>query len=357
MKKSFIKKTLAVTLAAMSIASMLTGCGGSSSSEAESAGTLNLYIWTEYVPESVIQGFEDETGITVNVSYYSSNEDLYAKLKSETAGTYDVIQPSDYMVEKMAEQGMLEEINKDALSNLGNIAAEYMDPSYDVGNLYSIPYMGGIAAIAVNTATVTEEITSYDDLFSTALAGEEVFLDDSRAIIGLTAKSLGYSMSTTDTAELDEIAAKLLTLKDNVKVYDSDSPKSVLISGDCSVGMIWNAEIAMAMEENPDIEIVFPEEGAYLFLDNWSIPTGAVNVTEAEMFIDYMLSAEASAACSEELPYLNPNTAACELLGDEYMNNEAKNIPAAEIAKGEYIQNLDTETQAIYEAMWTELKK
>lgn len=354
MKKSLWKKMVSLVVATSLVATVMVGCGSSSE---ESAGVLNMYIWTEYVPESVIEGFEEETGIQVNVSYYSSNEDLYAKLKSESEGTYDLIQPSDYMVEKMAEQGMLEEIDHDSLTNLENLSDAYMDPSYDPGNVYSIPFMGGLVAIAVNTSKITTEITSYDDIFDASLAGQAVVLDDSRAIIGLTAKSLGYSMSTTDETELAEIEEKLLTLKDIIKVYDSDSPKSVLITGDCGLGLVWNAEVALAMEENEDIEIVFPEEGAYMFLDNWSIPAGAVNTEEALAFIDYILSAEASAACSEELPYLNPNDAAIALLGDEYLNNIAKNIPSEEIAKGEFIQNLDTDTQAVYEAMWTELKK
>lgn len=354
MKKS-MRKLLAVLLTLVMTCSMLAGCGGSKA--AEDAGTLNLFIWTEYVPESVIQAFQEETGIKVNVSYYSSNEDMYAKLSSEAEGTYDIIQPSDYMVEKLIGQDMLQELDQSKLTNLSNIYEAYLDPEYDPGNVHSAPYMGGVAAIAVNTADVTTPITSYADLFDPSLAGKEVLLDDSRAIIGMTAKSLGYSMSTTDAAELTEVKDKLLTLKDNVKVYDSDSPKSVLISGDCSVGMIWNAEIALAMEENPDIQIVFPEEGAYLFLDNWCIPKGAKNTDAAMQFINYMLSAEASAACSNELPYLNPNKAACELLGDAYLSNEAKNVPEDVIGKGEWIHNLDTDTQAVYEEMWTELKK
>lgn len=350
--KPMFKKILALGLATVLAITPLTGCA-----KEESAGELNLYIWTEYVPESVIQGFEEETGIKVNISYFSSNEDMYAKLNSEAEGTYDLIQPSDYMVEKLIAQDMLEELDMSKISNFDNLSEAYKDPSYDPGNVYSIPYMGGIVPIAVNTSAITMEITSYADMFDPALAGEIVSLDDSRMLIGVAAAALGYSMSTTDPAELAEIEEKLLTIKDNVKVYDSDSPKSVLITGDCNVGLVWNAEVALAMAENPDIEIIFPEEGGYLFLDNWTIPTGAKNSDAAYQFIDYMLEAENSAACSEELPYLNPNDAALEILGDDYINNPAMNVPADAIAAGEFIQNLDTDTQAIYEAMWTELKK
>ncbi len=350
--RTFWKRTLALGLAGVLALTPLTGCA-----KEEAGKTLNLYIWTEYIPESVLQGFEKETGIEVNVGYFSSNEEMYAKLNAEAEGTYDLIQPSDYMVEKLIAQDAALELDHSKLKNFDNIAKAYQDPSYDPGNKYSIPYMGGIVPIAVNTAKITTPITSYADVFNPEFEGQVVSLDDSRMLIGVAAKSLGYSMSTSDPAELAEIEEKLLTLKDIVKVYDSDSPKSVLITGDCNIGLAWNAEVALAMEENEDIEIVFPEEGGYLFLDNWVIPKDAKNADAAYQFIDYMLKAETSAACSEELPYLNPNEAALEILGEDYINNEAKNVPAEAISKGEFIQNLDTDTQAIYEAMWTELKK
>ena len=156
---------------------------------------------------------------------------------------------------------------------------------------------------------------------------------------------------------LNKIEEKLLKLKDNVKVYDSDSPKNSLISGDCTVGYCWAAEIALAQEENPDIKIVFPKEGPYVFMDNWAVLKTAKNSENAMKFINYMLDSETSQKVSEEFPYLNPNAKAVEELGDEYKSNEAKNPPADVIASGEYVSNLDTDTLAIYDAMWTKLKK
>ncbi|MGN1180892.1 MAG: PotD/PotF family extracellular solute-binding protein, partial [Suilimivivens sp.] len=274
MKKRVISLILT---AAMTLSMVLTGCGSKETASDADAGELNLFIWTEYVPDSVIEKFTEETGIKVNVTTFSSNEDMLAKVKSEAPGAYDVIQPSDYMVAQLISQGMVAELDKDALTNLSNIGEEYLNPSYDPGNVYSVPYQGGVAAIAVNTDKVDMEITSYDDLFDPALANSLVVLDDFRAIIGMTARSMGYSMNETDPAKLEEIKAKLLTLKSNVKLYDSDSPKSALISGDCSVGMIWNAEIALSMAENSSIEVVFPEEGPYVFMDNWCITKESPN--------------------------------------------------------------------------------
>lgn len=349
------KKMLSLIVITAMLVTMLTGCG-SKSSEGKN-GELNIFIWTEYVPDSVIEKFEKETGIKVNVSTYSSNEDMLAKVKSESEGTYDIVQPSDYMVEQMASQGMLEELKTDELKNLSNIGESYLNPSYDPGNKYSVPYQGGVAGIAVNTSKVKKDITSYDDLFDSSLKNSIVALDDYRAVIGMTARSMGYSMNETDPAVLSKIQDKLLTLKNNVKLYDSDSPKSALISGDCTVGYVWSAEIALAMEENPDIKVVYPTEGAYLFMDNWAIPKGAKNYDSAVKFIDFMLDAENAQMVLEEFPYLSPNTKAVEAMGEDYSKNEAKNPPAEVIKKGEYVKNLDADTLKIYDEMWTKLKQ
>ena len=340
------RKMFGFLMTGVMVCSMLTGCGNTGTDAQK--GQVNVFIWTEYVSEAAISDFEKDTGIKVNVSTYSSNEDMLAKLKSESEGTYDVILPSDYAIEYLIAQDKLEALDKDKLSNLSNI---------DPANVYSVPYEGGVACIAVNTAKVDKEITSYADLFDPSLKSQLVVLDDYRAVIGMTERSMGLSMNETDPDTLAQVEEKLLTLKDNIKLYDSDSPKSALISGDCTVGMVWSAEVALAMDENPDIEIVYPTEGAYVFLDNWAIPKGAKNYDAAMEFINYMLSAEAAKMNIEDFPYLCPNKTALEMLGEDYVNNEAKNVPAEVIASGEFVSYLDTDTLAIYDEMWTKLKK
>ena len=349
------KKLLSLLMSVVLIACLFSGCGKDASEE--SKGELNVFIWTEYVSEAAIQAFEQETGIKVNVSTFSSNEDMLAKFKSEAEGTYDVLLPSDYAVEYLVAQDKLMELDKTKLPNIENINSAFLNPSYDEGNKYSMPYEGGVACIAVNKSKVDKEITSYDDLFDPSLKGQLVVLDDYRAVIGITARSMGYSMNETDDTKLSEIQEKLLTLKDNVKLYDSDSPKSALISGDCTVGMVWSAEVALSMDENPDIEIVYPEEGAYVFLDNWVIPKGAKNADNAHAFINYMMSAEAAKMNIEDFPYLCPNDAALALMGEEYIDNISKNVPSEVVASGEYIKSLDSDTLAKYDEMWTKLKQ
>ena len=165
--------SIALSLVLAMTAVNITGCGKKADS---TNGELNLFIWTEYVPDEVIKDFEKEYGIKVNVSTFSSNEDMLAKVKSEDEGTYDIVQPSDYMVESMIAQGMLEKLDQDALTNLSNIGSQYLDPAYDPGNVYSVPYQGGVAAIAVNTDKVTTDIKGYADLFDPSLKGQIVAL-------------------------------------------------------------------------------------------------------------------------------------------------------------------------------------
>lgn len=349
------KKLLSLILAGITITGMLTGCG--SKKNAGANGEINVFVWTEYVSEAAFEGFEKETGIKVNVSTYSSNEDLLAKLKSESEGTYDVILPSDYAVEYLIAQDKLMALDKEKLTNLGNIDSAFLGQTYDPDNAYSVPYEGGVACIAVNTKKIDKEIKSYEDLFDPSLKGQIVALDDYRAVIGMTERAMGLSMNETDPAKLAEVEEKLLTIKDNIKLYDSDSPKSALISGDCSVGMVWSAEVALAMDENPDIEIVYPSEGAYVFLDNWAIPAGCTHYDEAMKFIDYMLSAEAAQMNVSDFPYLCPNAKALELMGEEYVANTAKNVPSEVVSSGEFVKYLDTDTLAIYDDMWTKLKQ
>lgn len=354
MKKRLLALLVAVSTVTMALG--MTGCGSSAASTAD-GGELNIFVWTEYLPDSVVEKFEKETGIKVNVSTFSSNEDMLAKVKSEAPGAYDVLNPSDYMVEQLIAQDMLAELDFEKLPNFANIGESYKDPSYDPGNKYTVPYMGGAGAIVVNTDKIDMDITSYADLFDPSLEGQLVVLDDVRAVIGMTSKALGYDMNETDPAKLAEVSDKLMELKKNVVLYDSDSPKSALISGDCAAGMIWSAEVAMVMEEVPSAKVIYPTEGAYLFLDNWGITKESPNYDNAIKWINFIMDPENMAMVLEEFPYLCANEKAVELMGDTYSGNEAKNPPADAIAKGAFVENLPSEVLDIYNTMWTKLKE
>ena len=351
-----IKRVFASTLALSLAAAGLSGCGASSTSGGAAAdgGELNVFVWTEYMPDTVFDAFEKEYGVTVNVQTYSGNEEMIAKVKSSNEGLYDIVVPTDYAVKMMIDEGLLAELNLDEIPNLSNIDPAFLDQSFDPGNKHSVPYMGGVATLVVNTTKVDEDITSYAQIFDPKYAGSIVALDDFRAVIGMAAKSLGYSMNTTDETELAKVDEQLQRLKPNIKVFDSDSPKTPMIDGETSIGFMWNAEIAICMQESDDFQIVFPDEGAYLFLDNLCILKGAKNEENATKFLNFILEPEISKLVSDEYPYLNPNTEAVKLLPDSYKNNPASNIPPQVFAKGEYVQDIGKDVEK-YDAIWTKL--
>ncbi|HWT75501.1 MAG TPA: spermidine/putrescine ABC transporter substrate-binding protein [Mobilitalea sp.] len=321
-------------------------------------GTLNLFMWTEYIPDSVIQGFEKETGIKVQMQTYSNNEEMLAKVKGSSAGTYDIVCPTDYMVENMISQGLLLEMDQSKLANIGNLDPGYLNKSFDPGNKYSVPYLGGAGVIIYNKKMVPAgaDFTTYEELFKPDYANSIVALDDFRAIIGVTSLSMGYDMNETDETRLGEVKTKLLTLKPNIKSLDSDSPKTLMITEETSVGLFWSGEAAIALGENDNLAVAYPKEGMYLFLDNLCITKGAKNVENAYKFIDYVMKAEVNKEIVSEFPYLNPNTAGTALMGEDYKTNPAIAIPSEEISKGKYVKNIG-KTVDTYSEMWAEFTK
>ncbi len=316
---------------------------------------LNLFNWTEYLPQEVIDKFEAETGIKINYNTYSSNEEMLAKV-SAAPGTYDLVVSSDYMVDIMNKLNLLEEIDKEAITNLKNIGPEYLDKGFDPGNKYTVPYMCGTALLAVNTKLVTIDIQHYVDLWDPSLKDNIVTLDDQRGLMGVVLKKLGYSINETDPAVMELVKEELIALKPNIKAFDSDSPKTLLIKEEVAVGFVWNAEAVLAQNENPDIKIVMPEEGLYLWQDNFLIPKGSKHKENSEEFINFLLRPEISKLLSEAFPYTNPNAAAKELLSEDVKNNLGIYPPASVYEQGEYLVDLGS-TTVLYDKIWTEFKQ
>ncbi|MDR2708397.1 MAG: spermidine/putrescine ABC transporter substrate-binding protein [Elusimicrobiota bacterium] len=320
-------------------------------------GEVNVFIWTEYIPESVIEAFQDETGIKVNLATYSSNEDMLSKVKASQTSVYDIAVPSDYMVKRMIAEGLLSELDGASLQNFSNLDASYLNRDFDPKNLYSVPFMAGVAAVVVNKTMVSEEITTFFQLLEPKYKNSIVVLDDYRAVIGAVAKSLGYSFNTTSPADLKRVDSAMALLKPNVKLRDSDSPKTAMLNGETSIGYMWAAEIAIAMQEKPDtFEVVFPKEGAYLFIDNFVILKNAKNFENAKRFIEFILRPEISAQISEQYPYVNPNKEALKLLPASYLDNPASNVPPEVFKNGEFIKDVGQSIE-IYDDIWTKFTR
>lgn len=331
---------------------LLTACGGDEAGGKSDEKVLNVFNWSEYLPTSVIDQFEKETGIKVNYDTYSSNEEMLAKLQAGNTG-YDIAVASTYFIEIMRNQEMLAKLNKENIPNIKNIGDSFLGTQADPNDEFSVPYMWGKAVIAYNEDLVDKEIKGYADLFGPDYKDNLVVLDDVRAIVGSMLALLGYSQNTVDEKELEEAKEKLLELKPNIKAFDSDSPKTLLVSGEVKAGIVWGAEATLAARENPAIKTVFPDEGMHLWQDNFVIPKNAPHQENAEKFIDFILRPEISKEISMEYPYGNPNVEALKLLPDDV--RESLEVPEEVLAKGEY--NIDVgEATQLYDRIWSEIK-
>lgn len=377
-----MKRWMIVTLILL-FGMVLVACGGSGDEETADDGThtlsngfvcpepnprievtseeVNLFVWTEYIPQDIIDCFQAVYGITVNRDEYSTNEEMYAKI-SAGSSSYDLVQPTDYIVSLMIRQNLLQELDKSQLPNWGNLDTNYLDFAFDPGNKYTMPYQAGTDAIVVNTDVVENVPTSWADLWKPEYAGRMVFLDDSRATIGLTLLTLGYDVNTMDQAQLDEAKVKLAELVANVKLFDSDSPKTALIAGDVDLGMTWTAEALLAQQENPAIQYIYPSEGAIIWQDNYAIPAGAPHLDAAYAWLNYNLQGDVFWLMLRDFPYTNPNQAALSYaqenqpdLYNAYINSPITNTPPEEIAKGHRIDDVGEMTPA-YDRIWTEVK-
>ena len=327
----------------------LTGCNK------EKKEVINVLNWSSYIPDSVIRDFEKEYNIKVNYSTYSSNEELLAKVSSVRVGTYDLVFPSDYMVEIMKEKSLIEKIDKSRLNNYGYIDYKYLGLDYDINNKYSIPFLSASVVLAVNRDYVSEEISGYNDLIDENYKNSIVLVDDTRIVIGSALMALGYDMNTLEIKELEEAKQWLLKLKPNIKAFDSDSPKSFLISKEASIGLMWSAEAILAQEYNPNIEIVVPKEGHIISIDNFAIMKGSKNIDNVYLFIDYILRSDVMERIVMDYPYSSVNIETNRRIGmDNAIGKEYSKILNL-ISNGKRVRNIG-QSISIYDKIWASIK-
>lgn len=352
-----MKKVVSMVLATVAALSLFSGCQSSGSKTSKGyASQISFYQWTEYTPKSVLDGFKKKYGITVKMTNYSSSEEMISKLKAGGLSQYDVIVPSCYSVKAMIAQNLIEKLDKSNIPNLKNIDSSCLDKDFDKGNQYTVPYMMSPCVLVVNTKKVSKQIKSFNDLLDPSFKNKIVVVDDERPIIGLALKALGYSCNDTSSDHLDKAGEWLKKLKPNIKIFDSDSPKTSLISGDCTVGYIYNGEASLALKSNKDLKVVWTNEGlSSLIMDNLAVVKGTKHEKEAEMFINYILDKDVSSEITAAYPYTNPNNAAHSLLGSTYLNNDAINISWDKIKSAELIDDVG-ETLTKYDDIWSTFK-
>lgn len=293
--------------------------------QAKKKAVLNLFCWSEYVPQAVIDGFTKETGIKVNVENYASNEEMLSKLLA--GGKYDLIQPSEYTIEALTKADKLDTLNFDNIPNYKNIDPKYLKLPHDPDGKFTVPWMVGTVGIVVNTAKVKEPVKGYKDVFSGKYKRRIVVLNDAREIVTWALNSLGVPSNDVSPENLEKVKPILTEWLPQVKVYDSDSPKTSLLNGDVDLGIVWSGEGAILWKKNKKFSYVLPEEGAHMFIDSLAVPKGAPNKENAEKFINYILKPEVSVLVSEDFPYTNPNAEARKLLKKEQLDNPASYPP------------------------------
>ncbi|MEZ4300305.1 MAG: spermidine/putrescine ABC transporter substrate-binding protein [Polyangiaceae bacterium] len=332
-RRSFFAAASAVVVTALTALGCSSDGSGSGSgattgpATAKAAPQLVLFGWSEYIPEAVIQGFTKETGITLLSETFSSNEEMLAKLLAG-ATPYDLIQPSEYVVEALIKANKLETLDPAAVPNMKNIAPEMRGFPHDPNYKYCAPYMAGTVGIVVNTEKVKDPIKGYKDVFQEKYKGRIVVLNDAREMVAWSLATLGIGPNdiTPDTlAKAKPVLTDWLKL---VKVFDSDSPKTAMLNGDVDLGVVWSGEAAILYEKDKKYSFVLPEEGAHLYIDHLCIPAGAKNKQGAELFINYILRPEVSKIISDKFPYLNPNAEARKLLTEAQRANPASYPPA-----------------------------
>lgn len=357
-----MKKVLSITMVLTLTASLLAGCGGSASNETEglkpgSNGEVKVYNWGEYIDNEVIEMFEAETGIEVVYDMFNTNEEMYPLIEAGGVA-YDAICPSDYMIEKMIANHLLQEINFDNIPNMSYISESIMEKSkaFDPENKYSVPYTYGTLGIAYNTTMVTKPVTSWNILWDEKYADEILMYNSVRDAFVAPLRLMGEDINTIDDTVLRKAADKLIEEKPLVQSYVMDQIKDLMISGAASLAMCYSGEILAMQEENPDLAYAVPDEGSNFFIDSWVIPANAENKENAEAWINFLNKPEIALKNFEYITYSTPNTGAQELLDEELQSNPAV-FPTEDILERcEVFHTLGSDGDAKMGQLWMEIK-
>lgn len=324
------------------------------------AESLNFYNWTNYIDDEILRMFEAECGVRIVYDTYSSNEDLLAKLQAGATG-YDLIVPSDYMVSIMIQLDMLQELDHANIPNLSNISPRFFDAPYDPGFVHSVPYQWGTTGIAVDLDAVNDEPDGWASLFDPEIVaqfgGRVSLLNDGRETLGAALKYLGYSLNTTDPAELEEAKQVLLAVKPYIATFDSDGFEELLLSGETVIAHSWSGNAFQAIFSNPDrnLEYVIPAEGSVIWVDNMAIPRTASSPYTAEVFINYILEPEIGAMLTNFNYYTSPNDASFEFLDEDVRTDPGIYPPDDVLERLEFISDVG-EATLLYERIWTEVR-
>ena len=341
----------------IAVASLVIGCKKESGSSASGeGGTLNVYIWSEYLPDSVVKKFEDKHGIKLQIDLYDSNEAVYEKLKSGVAD-YDIVVPSDYMVTTLAQEQLIQPIDRAKLTHFDTLDPNLLDQPYDPKNVHSVPYLWGLTGLGYNKTKVQGNVDSWSVLFDEKHKGQICMLDDTRECFGVTLKLMGKSLNETDPNVLAQAADKLKQQKPLVKAYDSGDFAAKLAAGDVWLAHGYTGQLAKVAHEDAEkrFVVIMPKEGGTVAVDNLCVPAKSKRADAAHKFINFCLQPEIAAEIANSTFYASANRAARQHIRPELLNNPAVYPPADVLKRCEFIQDVGRTTE-VYDKLWTEIK-
>lgn len=323
---------------------------------AQDAGKVNFYNWDTYIGENTLEEFEAATGVEVQYDLFADNNELFAKLRGGNPG-YDLIVPTNDFVERMMVADMLLPIDHDKIPNLSNIDPVFMDPAFDPGRQFSVPYMWGTIGLGYRKSAVDRVPSSWNDVFtSDEFAGRIALMSEPTTVLQMAMKATGKSLNDWTDENLAAAEKLILDQKDRITAFAPDNGQDLLLAGEVDIAMEWNGDILQAMEEDDDIGYVLPDEGGLLWEDCLCIPTGAENVDNAHRLIDFLLGAQTGADIADFIYYATPNQAARELMDPEYTENPAIFPPASAIQKSEVAVYPGAEMLQKIDEAWTRIK-
>lgn len=347
-----MKKILSAALAALLLVGALAGCSGSSAGE---NGELVLYTWENMFPQEVLDAFTEETGIQVTYSNFDTDETMLARLETAKGGDYDLVIADDYIIETAIQQGLVQELDISKLENYGSINPVYQGQFFDPEDKYTVPYGAGVQTIVYDPSVVDVDIQGYADLWDASLEDNVGIIGSFRVINGMALKVLGESYNTEDLAAIDAAGEKLLELAPNIRLIKDDNTQDDLLSGEVGAAVLYTSQVTLAKMANPDLEVVFPQEGIGFGIMAQFIPVNAPHAENAYKFIDYILQPEVAAQCFEYIGYYCTNLDAEQYISEEY--RDFLTLPE-DIGSGsmEMIGNVSAEALEEHQKIWTEFK-
>ncbi|MDR1947799.1 MAG: spermidine/putrescine ABC transporter substrate-binding protein [Spirochaetaceae bacterium] len=348
-------KKIGVLSIALALALLpLTGTHAGGSRDRAAKKQLTLFTWDEMFPREILDGFEKETGITINYVNFDYDETMLTRLETAGGGDYDLVIADDYIIETAIAQGLVQKLDKSRVPNYRNINPIYQKQFYDPRDEYTIPYGAGVQTIVYDPARVGIRITSYADLWDSSLANSLGIIDSYRVINGMALKVLGQSYNTEDLRVIGSAGDRLLALAPNIRLIRDDNLQDELISGEIAAAVMYTSQVTMAKLERPDLEVVFPREGIGFGIMAGFIPSKAPNPEAAYAFLNYILDAQRGAQCFEFLGYYSTYSASDPYIAPEF--RDFLTLPEGFNVDMEMIQNINAEAEEEHTRIWTAFK-